>query len=92
MMLTVKLTKSSSSDPQDTGIEPAVNPPCWGSETAVSLNLTIPSASLSSVSLLLQPVLATLLAWALFSETIGPSQLIGGGVVLGGIWLARRGS
>ena len=50
------------------------------------------SASLSSVSLLLQPVLATLLAWALFSETIGPSQLIGGGVVLGGIWLARRGS
>ena len=50
------------------------------------------SASLSSVSLLLQPVLATLFAWALFSETIGPSQLIGGGVVLGGIWLARRGS
>ena len=38
----VKLTKSSSSDPQDTGLEPAVNPPCWGSETAVSLNLTIP--------------------------------------------------
>ena len=39
---TVKLTKSSSIDPQDTGLEPAVNPPCWGSETAVSLNLTIP--------------------------------------------------
>ena len=39
---TVKLTKSSSLDPQDTGLEPAVNPPCWGSETAVSLNLTIP--------------------------------------------------
>ena len=37
----VKLTKSSSSDPQDTGLEPAVNPPCWGSETAVSLNLTV---------------------------------------------------
>ena len=41
---TVKLTKSSSSDPQDTGLEPAVNPPCWGSETAVSLNLTIPNS------------------------------------------------
>ena len=39
---TVKLTKSSSSDPQDTGLEPVANPPCWGSETAVSLNLTIP--------------------------------------------------
>ena len=38
----VKLTKSSSSDPQDTGLEPTVNPRCWGSETAVSLNLTIP--------------------------------------------------
>ena len=41
-MGTVKLTKSSSIDPQDTGLEPAVNPPCWGSKTAVSLNLTIP--------------------------------------------------
>ena len=48
------------------------------------------SASLSSMSLLLQPVLATLFAWAIFSEMIGPSQIIGGGVVLGGIWLARR--
>ena len=42
-MLTVKLTKSSSSDPQDAGLEPVANPPCWGSETAVSLNLTIPA-------------------------------------------------
>ena len=49
-------------------------------------------ASLSSVSLLLQPVLAALFAWALFSEAMGPAQLVGGGVVLGGIWLARRGS
>ena len=44
---TVKLTKSSSSDPQDTGLEPVANPPCWGSETAVSLNLTIPSADIA---------------------------------------------
>jgi drug/metabolite transporter (DMT)-like permease len=49
-------------------------------------------ASLSSVSLLLQPVMATLFAWALFGEAIGPSQLVGGAVVLAGIWLARRGS
>ena len=46
---TVKLTKSSSLDPQDTGLEPAVNPPCWGSETAVSLNLTIPYDDLGPV-------------------------------------------
>ena len=44
MMLTVKLAKSESIDPQDTGPEPVVNPPCWASETVVSLNLTIPGA------------------------------------------------
>ena len=42
MMLTVKLTKSSSINPQDTGLQPVANPPCWASKTAVSLNLTIP--------------------------------------------------
>jgi len=49
-------------------------------------------ASLSSVSLLIQPVMATLFAWALFGERVGAAQLLGGGVVLAGIWLARRGS
>ena len=43
----VKLTRSESIDPQDTGLEPAVNPPCWASKTAVVLNLTIPSAILN---------------------------------------------
>ena len=37
----VKLTKSSSINPQDGGLEPVVNPPCWASETAVSLTLTV---------------------------------------------------
>jgi len=49
-------------------------------------------ASLSSVSLLIQPVMASLFAWQLFGEAIGPAQFIGGAVVLGGIWLAKRGS
>ncbi len=49
-------------------------------------------ASLSAVSLLLQPVMAALFAWALFAEAIGPAQFAGGAIVLGGIWLARRGS
>ena len=39
----VKLAKSSSSDPQDTGFQPVVNPPCWAPKAAVSLNLTIPN-------------------------------------------------
>jgi len=49
-------------------------------------------ASLSSVSLLIQPVVATLVAWQLFGEAVGPAQFIGGAVVLTGIWLAKRGS
>lgn len=49
-------------------------------------------ASLSSVSLLIQPVMATLFAWILFHEPVGAQQFIGGAVVLAGIWLARRGS
>ena len=36
------MTNSSSIDPQDAGLQPVVNPPCWASKTAVSFNLTIP--------------------------------------------------
>ena len=49
-------------------------------------------ASLSSVSLLIQPVMATLFAWILFHEQVGAAQLVGGAVVLAGIWIARRGT
>ena len=49
-------------------------------------------ASLSSVSLLVQPVMATLFAWWLFNEPVGPVQFVGGAVVLAGIWLAKRAS
>ena len=49
-------------------------------------------ASLSSVSLLIQPVMAALFAWALFGEAIGATQFLGGAVVLAGIWIARKGS
>ena len=44
----VKLTKSSSIDPQDTGLQPVANPPCWASKTAASLNLTANPRALSS--------------------------------------------
>jgi drug/metabolite transporter (DMT)-like permease len=49
-------------------------------------------ASLSSVSLLIQPVMAALFAWLIFGEAIGFWQYLGGAIVLAGIWLARRGS
>jgi drug/metabolite transporter (DMT)-like permease len=49
-------------------------------------------ASLSSVSLLIQPVMAALFAWWLFNEPVGPVQFAGGAIVLAGIWLAKRAS
>ena len=49
-------------------------------------------ASLSSVSLLIQPVVAALAAWAIFGEAVGPAQWIGGAIVLAGIWIAKRAS
>ena len=49
-------------------------------------------AGFSAVSLLLQPVIAALLAWALLAEALAPLQGLGGLVVLAGIVLARRGS
>ena len=49
-------------------------------------------ASFSSVSLLTQPVFAAVYAWALLGEAIGPNQLVGGAIVLLGIYLAKRGS
>jgi drug/metabolite transporter (DMT)-like permease len=49
-------------------------------------------ASLSSLSLLIQPVTAAIFAWALFGEAIGALQFAGGAIVLTGIWLARKGS
>lgn len=49
-------------------------------------------ASLSSVSLLIQPVVAAAAAWAIFGEAVGAAQWIGGAIVLAGIWMAKRAS
>jgi drug/metabolite transporter (DMT)-like permease len=49
-------------------------------------------ASLSSVSLLIQPVVATIAAWAIFGEPIGVIQVAGGAIVLAGIWVSKKGS
>ena len=49
-------------------------------------------AAFSSVSLLFQPVMAAVFAWILLAEPLAPLQMLGGAVVLVGIYLARRGS
>lgn len=45
----------------------------------------------SSLTLLIQPVIAAILAWLLLNEPIGLMQAIGGAIVLVGILIARRG-
>ena len=50
------------------------------------------SASVVAVALLLEPVIATLLAWWLFHELPGPAFWVGGPMVLAGVWLATTGS
>ena len=49
-------------------------------------------AAFSSVSLLLQPATAALLAWLLLAEPLGPLQGLGAAIVAAGIVIARRGS
>jgi drug/metabolite transporter (DMT)-like permease len=49
-------------------------------------------AAFSSVSLLFQPVMAAAFGWLLLGEPLAPLQMLGGLVVLAGIYLARRAS
>jgi drug/metabolite transporter (DMT)-like permease len=48
-------------------------------------------AAFSSVGLLLQPVAAAVLAWAILNEALEAWQAMGGAVVLSGIVLTHRG-
>ena len=48
------------------------------------------SPTLASVGLLLQPVVAAAFAWQLLGEPVGTMQVVGGTIVLAGIWLATR--
>jgi drug/metabolite transporter (DMT)-like permease len=47
-------------------------------------------AAFSSVTLLIQPVLATFLALVILNEPVGWMEIVGGGLALLGIYLARR--
>ena len=63
-----------------------------GGQGLVTFSMRHLPAPFSSVTLLLQPVVATIVAWFIFDEILGGWQAIGGMIVLVGIWLARRGS
>ena len=62
-----------------------------GGQTVIAYASANLSASLLSVSLLIQPLTATIAAWVLFHESIGPLQMGGGLLVLWGIYLAKKG-
>jgi len=47
-------------------------------------------AAIVSVSFLGEPILAALLAWLLLGQHIPTATLLGGAVVLGGLYLAAR--
>jgi drug/metabolite transporter (DMT)-like permease len=68
----------------------------WVSQIAgqglIAYSLAHLPAAFSSVGLLLQPVIAGLIAWALLGEPLVALQIAGGLMVLLGIWLARHGS
>jgi drug/metabolite transporter (DMT)-like permease len=47
------------------------------------------SATRVGIAAMLEPVVATIIAWAWLGETLAPVQLAGAGVVLAGILLAQ---
>jgi drug/metabolite transporter (DMT)-like permease len=63
-----------------------------GGQTVIAYASAHLPASLSSVSLLIQPLTATIAAWIIFNEVIGPVQMAGGALLLWGIYLSKRGS
>jgi drug/metabolite transporter (DMT)-like permease len=63
-----------------------------GGQTVIAYASAHLPASLSSVGLLIQPLTATIAAWILFQEVIGPIQMAGGALLLWGIYLSKRGS
>jgi len=62
-----------------------------GGQVAIAYALAYLPAAFSSLTLLLQPVVAAILAWALLNEQITAMQALGGLIVLAGIMIARRG-
>src|SRR5215207_1697275 len=63
-----------------------------GGQSLIAYALAEVPSAFSSVSLLLQPVAAAMLAWVILGEALGTWQGLGGVIVLLGIVLARRGS
>lgn len=64
----------------------------FGGQSLIAYALAHLPANFGSVSLLLQPAVAAVLAWLILAEPLSPWQGVGGVIILAGIVLARRGS
>ncbi|NNG03529.1 MAG: DMT family transporter [Inquilinus sp.] len=63
-----------------------------GGQSLIAYALAHLPAAFSSLSLLVQPVAAAVLAWAILGEPLSLLQAVGGAIILSAILLARRGS
>jgi drug/metabolite transporter (DMT)-like permease len=63
-----------------------------GAQGAIAYALAHLPASLSAVTLLIQPLTAAVMAWLILAEPIGAFQFAGGAILLAGIFIARRGT
>lgn len=63
-----------------------------GGQTVIAYAFAHLPASLSSVSLLIQPLTAAVAAWLLFQEALAPLQILGAALLLWGIALSKKGS
>jgi drug/metabolite transporter (DMT)-like permease len=63
-----------------------------GGQSLITFALARLPAAFSSVALLTQPVMATVFAWLILGEALGPWQALGGALALAGIFIARKAS
>jgi drug/metabolite transporter (DMT)-like permease len=63
----------------------------FGGQSFITFALAWLPPSFSSLTLLIQPVVAALLAWWLLKEPLSALQALGGVIVLAGILVARKG-
>lgn len=63
-----------------------------GGQTLIATAIKEITASLTAIMLLLQPVMATLIAWVWFDEVLTPIQLMGVVFILVGIYIAKQSS
>jgi drug/metabolite transporter (DMT)-like permease len=61
-----------------------------GGQSLIAYALAELPASAASVGLLVQPATAAVAAWILLGESLAPVQLLGGIILIAGLYLARR--